>query len=92
MSSYQGWSNYDTYIIGLWIDNDESLLNEFNDLGYQMRNSKICELGDAIKDFINNMRPDLGTTFWNDLLTSVINNVNWLELAENYKYDEEKME
>lgn len=85
---YQGWSNYETWDVALWIDNDQGLFNCVHDLGrVHLRN---YDFADAIKDLVESLAPELEASMFSDLLNAAISEVDWLELAEHYKKDIEE--
>ncbi len=81
---YQGWANHATWAINLSLTNDEGSAGLLRDI---IANS----LGDdhaaaeGIKRYIEEEMPDLGNTFWADLLNAALGDVNWLEIIENNK-------
>lgn len=109
MSDYNGWSNYETWNVKLWLDNEQYLQewqeeitkesrkvgNRYNRLSNTLRESKF-ELADMVKDYVldsdNGLIPDLGATMASDLLGSALDNVNWVEIAENMLSDYEDEE
>lgn len=108
MSDYNGWTNYETWNVKLWLDNEEYLQDWqeeitqesrkienrfFNRLTNSYRDVKF-ELADMVKEYVtdpdNGLIPDLGATMASDLLGSALDNVNWIEIAENMLSDYEE--
>ena len=82
---YNGWKNYETWCIALWIDNDEGLYNESRDI---IRHKSVNDAADMLKDFIGDMNPLLDdASLWSDLLGAALSEVDWYEIAENYLSD-----
>ena len=101
--SYNGWSNYETWNVALWIDNDEG------SYGYwQERTREIAEetepeygweskedaarntLADEIKDTIEDQSPlTSDASLYSDLLGAALSEVDWREIAEHYLADVE---
>ena len=79
---YQGWNNYETWNVALWIDNDQGLLENVHDMGRESIDR--ASFADAIKEFIGSMAPELEASMFSDLLNSAIAEVDWRELAEAY--------
>lgn len=93
--SYQGYSNHSTWAVALWVDNDAGLYEERKRVVHNStpigcpESRKRGPVADALKDWIENMMPDLGATLWADLLTAAIGDVDWLELAQMWIDEEE---
>jgi hypothetical protein len=84
--TYNGWSNYETWCVNLWLTNEEVSSRE---LAAIVRDSKDLGLASqTIKEWVEEMLPDLGATFAADLLGAAVGAVNWYEIAENHKEDE----
>lgn len=81
--TYNGWKNYETWVVALWIDNDEGSYNESRDL---IRDCKeTYEAADILKNWIEEMNPlNDSASPWSDLLGAALSEVDWFEIAENY--------
>lgn len=85
---YNGWTNYETWLVALWLDNDEG---SYNEMHYMARHSKdVYSLMEQIKEMIEELNPlkDQANLF-SDLLNGAISECNFYEIAEHY-YEEEK--
>lgn len=79
-TGYNGWTNYETWVLKLWIDNEQSSQE------YWLEEAKTAEstgtLADQMKDEYEEAMPET-TGVWSDLLTSALGEVNWYEIAEH---------
>jgi hypothetical protein len=83
---YQGWKNYETWNIALWINNDQGLQSIVHDLAREI--TEIGELATAIKDMVEESNPLQGTsTLYTDLLQSAIDEADFWEIATAMKED-----
>lgn len=81
---YSGYTNYETWLVSLWIDNDQGLYNDVQELARENVDSEY-DLANAIKDFIEEFNPLAeNADMFSDLLQSALQNVNWQEIAENW--------
>ncbi len=79
---YNGWANYPTWAVNLWLGNDEAL--------YRLATEKVVAAGlergpvaDALKSWVRDvLAPDLGATFAADLLGYALDLVDWYEIAD----------
>lgn len=89
MSTYNGWSNYETWNANLWIDNDlylsENIAIYTADLfgSYDDIDEPVSLVADYIKDIFLELAPDV-EGFYSDIINSAIKTVNWHEIAKHY--------
>jgi len=97
-SDYQGWENYETYLVKLWIDNDRGFVDMVKEWVQEIKDEKstesedeysfssaAVELGDRIKDYIEDNSPLVDTAdFYADLLNSAISEVDFREIADSF--------
>jgi hypothetical protein len=87
--TYNGWNNYPTWVVNLWLSNDEGLYNETRALVRAARveldpvTDAVWPVADAIRDFVrDDVAPDLGASFAADLLGYALDQVDWFEIAD----------
>lgn len=98
-TTYNGWKNYETWVVALWIDNDygcyrlrqemaeEAWQDAEKRRGYKSQtreDSAKCLLAARLKDWVEEMVPELGASMFSDLLTAALGEVDWYEIAENW--------
>lgn len=79
---YQGFTNYETWAVALWLDQDQGMYEMIREAAPTMEG---YELGEYIKDMLEEDMPELGNTMWADLLNGALEAVNWQEVGENAK-------
>ncbi len=101
MADYNGWTNYETWNIKLWIDNEQGSQEYWQEQAQaawdeSQRNPEsrfrdaACDLADRLKGEFEEAMPDLGATCWADLLGAALSEVNWYEIAKNMLEDVDK--
>lgn len=89
---YNGWANYPTWCVNLWLSNDQGLYEQTRKLvescaGHSDDLGRVC-VSDVLKSFVRDeLAPDLGACFAADLLGYALDQVDWLELAVTWIAD-----
>lgn len=92
MSDYNGWSNYETWNVALWIDNEEGSYRHWRDQvcealeAEQDRDDAVNTVSKALRAEIEDQMPELNGCY-SDLLSAALSEVNWYEIAENWVDD-----
>lgn len=87
MTNYNGWSNYETWNVKMWLDNESGSQDDMYQLA--KRATDKGKLSQAIKDYVLEFQPDLGSNMFADLLNAAISEIDWYEIAEAYLNDYE---
>ena len=85
--SYNGWTNYETWNVKLWLDNEQGSCYAMEELAAEYREEDSWKLGDAIQAWCEEFYPELEPSMFSDLLRSAFDEVNWREIAEAYLED-----
>lgn len=98
---YNGWTNYETWNVKLWMDNDEGSHRHWTDQAEQLVQrdaddaaDKLAELLEAEHDeIVNNLLEgndntgDMSSSWVADILKAAMQEVNWSEIAESLVED-----
>jgi len=81
---YNGWTNYETWAVKLWLDNEQSSSEFWNERAKEQferdaKNAKY-DLANILKEHHEEALPEL-TGFAADLLNAAMSEVNWDEIA-----------
>lgn len=93
---YQGWKNYPTWAVNLWLSNDEGLYRATLDTVEDVRGMdhpssqywKVSEsvrfnLAARLRDWVtDDLSPDLGASFVTDIYGWALEQVDWDEIAQ----------
>jgi len=83
---YNGWTNYETWTVKLWIDNDDSfiwglLIEAYQDDGNGKKD--VYGLAQRIREEIEEGNPLDEPSMYNQLLSAALSEVNWQEIAQS---------
>ena len=83
--SYNGWANYNTWLVNLWLSNDE-----YTESGLRLA----VRYGghDGARDYVDELLDDSGIasgTMWYDMIRSCLSEVDWREIAGHYKDEDD---
>lgn len=91
-SSYNGWSNYETWNMALWIDNDQGSYTEAreiadraiqeNDEAGAFNHDPKYDCAQMLRDWQDELMPELDASVWSDLLNAAFGEIDWVEIAE----------
>lgn len=94
--TYNGWKNYPTWAVNLWLSNDEPLYREALERTrdavenptttseyWNAEETARFNVADMLKDWVtDDLAPDLGASFASDLLGYALGEVDWHEIAD----------
>lgn len=80
MNEYNGWTNYATWNVNLWLTNDEGSYNYWME---RARDSEVNELAIALENEHREAMPELNASTYSDLLQYILSSVNWHEIAKS---------
>lgn len=99
-TTYNGWKNYPTWNVHLWLTNDEGLYSYCLEIVRESRKSESkydvpqrVYLADSLKDLVREteedggLLPDLGASLASDLLGYALDCVDWFEIADAFLED-----
>ena len=94
-TTYNGWVNYETWAVNLWLTNEENTSELLDEITKKADIFKPYQQADMLKDMVQDWMYDYidqsqgfnGNGMFVDLLRSAVDNVNWDAIIEHHKYD-----
>lgn len=96
-TTYNGWRNYETWCVIMWMDNEQGSQEFFRGQAKEMyegaaatamwtrEESAWFHFADWLKDWHEENRPEMPTCgLYYDLLSGALSAVNWDEIARHY--------
>jgi hypothetical protein len=89
MTKYNGWTNYETWCLNSWIDNDREWYRAVDDKATGLVNDALTKkqqieiLRSFIIDLVQDEEPKIKVDFYSDILNASIREVNFWEISTN---------
>lgn len=97
--SYNGWSNYETWNVALWFDNNAGLYSMFSERAqelwdeHQEENEAKTALAEEMEQYVDENNPlSDDSSHYSDLLQAALDAVDYREIAEHYLSEVDKTE
>lgn len=93
-TTYNGWKNYETWNYKLWLDNDQGTQeywaeqarncwdNAKEEKYLTRKDNAIYELSELLKADVEENVPDIGCSFYLDILHANLHEIDYREVAE----------
>jgi hypothetical protein len=80
---YNGWTNRETWLANLWLDNDQSQTH-FLTVAAKL---SVSDLAEALEDYYASTLPQLPAGLYADLLAGAVARIDWREIAKRLSDD-----
>lgn len=91
---YNGWTNYETWLVKLWMDNDQGSYNYWQEIAQEIYNEARADanftkeerakldLADQLKNEHEENAPTGTSGVYSDLMKGALGRVDWHEIAQ----------
>lgn len=79
--AYNGWSNYETWVVNLWMTNSPGYYEELCSI--VSSEDDLYDKAEALEDWLRFEYDGEYTSVWADLVNHSLARVNWCEIIEN---------
>lgn len=79
---YNGWSNYETWLVNLWLTNDYNDYLFFKEL--VKKHDRLVDASEALQEYIEEANPLEENSIYTDLLRGALSVVNWYEIVTHF--------
>ena len=82
---YNGWKNYETWVVNLWLSNDRGTYEYMVEIAEEVKDEEYpgLRMADILKEDIESGMPSLDGMY-GDLLSSAIDAVDFDEIGETF--------
>jgi hypothetical protein len=81
-NKYNGWSNYETWVINLWLDSEHYVQQYWQEIARD--DLSAGRLADILKEEHEEFSPTRGSSdVYSDLLQAALDSANWQEIADH---------
>lgn len=81
--TYNGWTNYETWCVNLWLSNDQGSYNATREI---VAEGEDYEAAERLKEWVAAEGfPLKEPSLYSDLLTGALSEVNWLEVVKAFR-------
>ncbi len=88
---YNGWHNYETWVVNLWMDNDEGSQSYWQEQAEECvrvdgKEDAVSSLADLIKEHHDEQWGEINqyrASVFSDLMGAALSEVNWREIAQH---------
>ena len=86
--SHEGWKNYETWCVALWLDNEYSLYQHFT---WFAKCHSLSDTSREIKEWMEEGNPLSEVAgVYTDLLNAAISEVDYYEIAEHFQVKDDE--
>ena len=89
--TYNGWKNYETWNVALWIDNEQGSQEYWREQAEEIlkashdKDEAKTDLAAVLKDEVEENNPiETGHGMYSDILSAALSDVDWYEIASNW--------